>query len=680
MPPITNFFKPPAFSRLSQPPTPERNKSKPQPKQPLQAPSSPPSDPPPSSRIDLTWEDQDDPGSQLGASLLQSISNNTHSSLPPEQSFQSPESAPPPPPPPSSLGSFIASQRIVKDGKEVVISSDGEDTDSADSLDDPSFLLGPKFRQQKQEIKPIRVEKAYLQTLSVPTKYKNSLDSLVHSALGDQKTEANVAKIRAGFEPSDSRAVSGQDAGSKTKNDVQGVLTSALRESEDGKDFRRLMDAIRRTEALDQDRIWRFFDQVQMTPAAPEFPRDLFPPNSYLCALRETNSRVRAFQSGILEYAASLRQLPDELLCWLFRSIPLEPRDELRQAYCRIFTQTPAQRVENLIHPDDIDGLFRQMGARPQALDLTDSVVEDTYEQISQKPQLKVRGVLFSTFDLLQDAADLFSIDTRERAIQILLRMTLDTSLTADNLIHSELQSALSALLERVPEADTEEMDRRICATVYRTVKDPQFQSRMLHHILPTSAWISLLRYRLGVAFLLKSPEALTETPAAVLDLKRLTLFLIQDDRFHKQLRNPKDEYDYSELTAIALLLDVVVNSAPYSLRCAQVESAKELDAIIDKLATQIKKIFSSIQDSGASHLKRMLAKEALEALHYRVLYAVRSKPPPKKTLFKHYGLEQQDGNIRNIFRPKDTKDTTDDGTSSSADTTERTAMPIRGH
>jgi hypothetical protein len=202
----------------------------------------------------------------------------------------------------------------------------------------------------------------------------------------------------------------------------------------------------------------------------------------------------------------------------------------------------------------------------------------------------------------------------------------------------------------------------------------------MLQHILPTSAWISLLRYRLAVAFLLQSPEPLTESPEAVLDLKRLTLFLIRDERFHKQLRKARGEYDYGELTAIALLLEIVINSAPYDLRYEQADTAKEFDAAIDKLAAQIKKIFSSIEDSGASHLKRMLAKETLEALHYRVLFSVRSKPPPKKTLFKTYGTEQQNGNIRNIFKSKLAIDTTDDETSSSAETTERTAMPIRGH
>lgn len=35
--------------------------------------------------------------------------------------------------------------------------------------------------------------------------------------------------------------------------------------------------------------------------------------------------------------------------------------------------------MEQLIRLDDIDGLFRQMGAKPQALDLTENIVEDPY-------------------------------------------------------------------------------------------------------------------------------------------------------------------------------------------------------------------------------------------------------------------------------------------------------------
>lgn len=58
-------------------------------------------------------------------------------------------------------------------------------------------------------------------------------------------------------------------------------------------------------------------------------------------------------QSGILEYAAKLQRLPDEFLLWLFESgvfsnssitafahlyiVSHEPREESRNAFCRIF-------------------------------------------------------------------------------------------------------------------------------------------------------------------------------------------------------------------------------------------------------------------------------------------------------------------------------------------------------
>lgn len=332
---ITDFFHRPAFSRINQSLTPEK-KARHSPKEPSEAPSSPLSDPPPSSRIDLTVEEQDEPAIQLNTSLLQSSGDKDSPPLALEQSFQSTGSGPPP----SSLGSFIASQRIIKDGKEVVISSDGEDTDSIGSLEDPDMLLAPVIRKNKDEIKPTGVDKACLAEISEPKRYKNSLDSLVHAAVDYNETEANVAKVKASFtqvKPNGNRVVSGGGTGSKKKRVHEGALSSAFGGVEDGHDFRRLLDAVRRTEALDQDRIWRFFDQVQMTPATPEFPRDLFAPESPLSALRgwfinmsdyleapltltEPDSRVRAFQSGILEYASSLQQLPDELLCWLFRS------------------------------------------------------------------------------------------------------------------------------------------------------------------------------------------------------------------------------------------------------------------------------------------------------------------------------------------------------------------------
>lgn len=118
-----------------------------------------------------------------------------------------------------------------------------------------------------------------------------------------------------------------------------------------------------------------------------------------------------------MNFALSKQFLPDELVTWIFHSgtlqdvrsrlgliltvlflVPAEPRDELRQVYCRVFkvgskiTHTfqsyrqsltyfgqhaTAERVRSLIRPDDIDLLFERLGATPKALAFREPVSPD---------------------------------------------------------------------------------------------------------------------------------------------------------------------------------------------------------------------------------------------------------------------------------------------------------------
>ncbi|KAJ5973218.1 hypothetical protein N7481_010428 [Penicillium waksmanii] len=618
-----------------------------------------------------------------------------------EKSFQSIDSTVPP----STLDS--SSQRIIKGGKEIVISSDGEDTDSISDLDDPSTLFSstpkPESKKGPTVSKPTRSGKSHLAHLTAQKRYKNNLDDIVLDAVDDNEIEAKVAEVKASLARSN-----GERAASKHARDStaisEGMLASALGDTqdEDGPGLQRLLNAVRRTEALDQGRVWRFFDQVPTTPARLEFPKDHFPPGSNLAALREPEPRVRMIQSGILEWASSLAHLPNEFILWLFWSIPTEPREEIRKAFCRIIVNTPPKCIQSHIHPNDIDSLFRQLGAKPQALDLSSVVVEDLADRktcFSPDPQwaheyanflqlespsgsqFKDRPILLSIFSLLQDASELssghnspysrFSLDVRAHAIHILLRISLDNSLTQDFTIRARLQSALTALLENVSEAEIDDMERQLGRALYDTVKDPQFQCRMIQHILPTSPWISLLRYRLAVSFLLQEPTPLTGPLEEVLDLKRLS-HIIRDPRFQMNINNGKDaEYDFGELIALTQLLEVALNTTLYDLRYKEKNTEKEFNAAIDQLASQLKTNFSSMKESGASHLKRMLAKGALETLHYRLVYSVRSKPPPKKTPFEAYAKEGK--GINSYFNKKVAGDT--GGTN--GDTTQ---IPIRGH
>ncbi|KAJ5895747.1 uncharacterized protein N7473_005146 [Penicillium subrubescens] len=648
--------------------------------------SSPQSELPRSSiTIDLTQDDDRKNEEDISALTRQDISpprlasDNRPEKSAPDHSFLGIESIPPP----SSLnGSFNASQRILKDGQEVVISSDGDDTDSISSLEDPDLLFAPKNKPKNAPPPPpkkYQPNKALLAQLSAPTKYKYTIDSLVHDAVDDDEIEANVAKARATVVELQQNGVQGAAGGLKNGLN-EGTLASALGgDSDQGPGLQRLFDAVRRTEALEQNRTWRFFDYSQMMPATPKFPRKLFPAGSPLAGLTEPESRARILQSGILEFAASLRRLPDEFLLWLIRSIPHEPKEELRKAYCRIFTQTPQEQAGPLICRDEIDGLFRQLGAKPRALDLSEPIIPDPPESSLKAPHNRERSALVSVLNLIRDtaAAELFDDDTQEHAIQILLRMSIDTSLTTDCVVRSELQGTLTSLLEFGPK---ERIERNICTTIYETIKDPQFQSRLLQHILPTSTWVSLLRYRLAVSFLLKKPGPFTDSPKELLSLKRITRLLMRDERFQVRGHRGNSEYDYGDLVAIILQLEVCINSALFDLEYRQADTVVKFNEAIDQLAAQIKWVFSSIENTGASHLQRLVARDMLEALHYRMVYSVRSKAPPKKTPFEIIP-NQTNHTIPDMFT-RNRPINTGDGAADAAEigNVDGTAMPIRGH
>ena len=170
------------------------------------------------------------------------------------------------------------------------------------------------------------------------------------------------------------------------------------------------------------------------------------------------------------------------------------------------------------------------------------------------------------------------------------------------------------------------------------------------------------------MAYLLHDPSPLTEPADAVLNIQRIIEFL-RDPRFDvkKYKGKGRAEYDYSELGSITTLLNIAIDAGWTGTGFPTKEAEKTFNAEIDVLAGRIKKIFASIEDSGVSHLKRTLAKEGLEELHYRVLYSIRSRPPPKKTLFRAHVEEGGNKKIDSWIQKKEKS-------------RENTEMPIREH
>ncbi|KAL4757934.1 uncharacterized protein BDW70DRAFT_170874 [Aspergillus foveolatus] len=443
---------------------------------------------------------------------------------------------------------------------------------------------------------------------SAPPKYKNSLDALVIQAVDDNETEAGIARLKASLAEESSRKDDPVSATDLNEN----VLASAIKSDgvEDSIGFQRIIDAVRRTEALDLRKSWSFFDAGAEPPRAREFPRESIRPGTYLAVLRDTDpnspERERAFHSGIVDFAISKGLLPDEVLRWIFYSIPSESRDNLRHAYCRALKVC------------DIDTLFWHMNAKPAALALTNPVVPNAH---------------FQAF---------FADDTRNRILDYILRLPLDNSLTQDFTICSAIERTITAVLDATTDEHADELATNICTTVHSTLKDAELQSRLLEHIAPVNDWIAALRRRLAYTFLTDEPSADAGCQGGKAEVSRICSILKQPQYNVKRYKKGQPEYDYGKLTAITTFLDIIIDSGWSETRFADEGAEDEFNHEIDALADQVKRIFTAIQDSGASHMKRTLAKEALEALHYRILYCVRTKPRPKNVLFGKYEPEQQ--------------------------------------
>lgn len=242
----------------------------------------------------------DGSASQLKETLLSSV-QDTSPKPAPEQSFQSSNGTIVGEP--SSGLSFNSSQRIVKNGKEVVISSDGEDTDSVASfeqLEDPLLMfLKPKptaasetteaedntgdsgMALRSRRLKDTKKSLNHSSKVSAP-QYKFSLDDLVTQAVDDNETEATIARLKAVRE--DESSSKPDTPPSRQLN--EGMLTSALGDQDDELGLQRLLDAVRRTEALEIEKFWSFFNYEAKALPALEFPRESIAPGTYLAVLR----------------------------------------------------------------------------------------------------------------------------------------------------------------------------------------------------------------------------------------------------------------------------------------------------------------------------------------------------------------------------------------------------------
>ena len=263
----------------------------------------------PSSQLSLD-EKSDSPLSSALSSALPTDASIAYGSV--GESRSTPTGAPSDPPL-SQTAVLASSQRVVKDG-EVVIRNSDDESDSDTSLDDIDDILtarkptadsSPPTENDFSYVPPggrriggssdgkKRKTRAtgcsgdfYSSALPVVPKYKFSLDTLVAQAKKDDAAQATFAQAQSLLNIPSQYNVPGEGAGVNQEcksADFGGkldavIVASVMKEQGEENDIERLMSAMQRTEALNQGKIWSFFNnepsrsayELPSTPVSPE--------------------------------------------------------------------------------------------------------------------------------------------------------------------------------------------------------------------------------------------------------------------------------------------------------------------------------------------------------------------------------------------------------------------------
>lgn len=157
---------------------------------------------------------------------------------------------------------------------------------------------------------------------------------------------------------------------------------------------------------------------------------------------------------------------------------------------------------------------------------------------------------------------------------------------------------------------------------------------------LPTSApRVHELRRRLAAVFFFDDVTCGRRRPAEILSVHVIL------DRLDGAKFSLNSETDYPDLAAMFRFLDVVVNDGgAYSVTSGAEEV--QFNEGIDELVKRLKSLFRKIDASGAGHVSRLASKTILEGLQHRLLYSVRTKRVPKKSIFDRVAPSKPDASL----------------------------------
>jgi hypothetical protein len=578
-----------------------------------------------------------------------------------------------------------SNQSIVKDGKVVAVrSSDDEDSDSLCSLED---LLGRSRRDVGTESssppdveEDLEAQRALslsaftngrsnalvgrdkLRELTSKANFLNfDISLLVGDHFDDEEIEANVAKAKQGYKASDEQERLKRQ-GAIDKN----LLASVVGQQQGGDNLQRLFNAVERTEALTTEPTWSMFNSKSPKTDAvrmESFPDVAVNTDSWLECLKHPTLRHRAYLSGYLAEKAAEGNIPGDVITWTFNRIVAEPRDDLRRSYVRVVSAASQRWASTNLTSSLIEDTFSILGA--------DSVVVKCATDIGPEAQVPAdysagrRSGLLSMIEALLGISTDLTSDALFKFVKLLMRLAIDTHLMSDSRTCLAVEDAISSLLGRSEDCVSISVAKCILKDIGIRLKDPFLQTQALKHILPTSSAAASLRIRLAHIFLhgaTKENTIISDLATPDISLDQLTSHL-DEPRYDISRSTRQDTpFDYSTLSSVVYIFDATLANGGRPTTFPDPATERAFNHQVDILAERVKSIITSIADTGASHMRRTEAKEALNALHFRLLFGVRTKPRPKKSVFggkdgaEYRAEERSAGNMRHFLERRKEK------------------------
>ncbi|KAF2629724.1 hypothetical protein BU25DRAFT_408991 [Macroventuria anomochaeta] len=567
-----------------------------------------------------------------------------------------------------------ASKRILSRGQQVVLNSDS-DSDSMGELD--FGLPAPKLKIPTYTSRSTRRTGFDEPQLRRPPKAgrhsgKRSFTQLMETAQKNLDTERKIQERKAALEKEDE-----QPAPVATTLD-KSTLKHAIQDGDDSDQADRLYKAMRRTNGVQAQTAYHFFEDTPDLSSIPSFPQRSLPDHGWTACFEEPSTRDQAFMTGFAHQIFRLQELPKELATWMLDQICLGRNAALDQKYLEIL-QTHDEQLQKQLSPRKLDAMFKSIGAQVESLDANSELSPSEAQANNHRP---LPPSLKRIAALLTSAAPWLHAKARIHAFHLLCHTCLDDRVLLDPEALRLVQDAIEAVICQYannhkltsgvgsPPPDdlhsliTSQLTYVIPKLLSR-VTNPLLQANLVHAFPTESPLTAYLQRHLALSFLFH--PAPVDVPLADPQLPRLIHTYLE---LSLHWRMSKDT-NYSFVAARLALLDIAIGPGPLTVPYLPLISpppseagspppvaptpasseVKEFNREVDALAQHVKLLGNSIVETGAAlDLTILEAKERCERVFWRLQHAVRIGGKKADNVFGG-GEDEKQLKVKKFFR-----------------------------